>query len=1085
MIYQNKNTMTRITATIIVIGFVITQTGLGTAFALRTEAEVESVARANGQDPIGTELRRTAEGFVASVQAVVSGTTVPAAGAAATGLIDRIDTALEKIDSIDIFADERAQEIKGKFKALLIELKGIVKSNPGILVEPLPVGLWPEAKQGERRSGGISDLVTLLKLLDIDSIAQRGVGVANEDRGSRFDDSQYQSAGATMVDEFEQVLAQAGIVEHVKELQPSEIAAVQQALVNGRLPIVYTFNHFANDQERLLANARTGATFVSFENIVDMLTGRKPILEGPSEKAGVNSAYEMAVLLTSRRADGTLDEELYRQNLAKKEALRKYDETNNAPTPDIDLSPYRVKIYGGGVVGYNEALMLARMGANVTVVEINPTRRQALEQTFRQGGLNNVMIIGVEDEESETQSLLEADGVSTTAYILGAHAQKLVTQAKLEKARQRNPQKGWVLIPVDIDQGGGIEGVEETSHKNPFRQVGRDVHYAVPNQPGAIPRQTSIDISLGAAKYLILISLYGVEKAVQIAPELGYAVDISGGRITNPLIIKEGWVLPEDVALQTNPMQMTSLEKTLADARQRVDAANKLARDLKDILGHAADVNHQNVRVLRISNNGEYSYIYSSGAETFVSNLTAPDFIADVLKVNGMNAINISPDLLLDANVGSLRDAVVRMDNMVKSLLRQPQPLDVTSYVVRGKVELDCQAIVNDVMTEATLTSSREYRYVSGMPDEPSILEAKAIGQVIVIDVDETRAAAIQDHIRNIGYDVYLVASTGQMKSLLVTLRAMGDGNTLIIDNVNGSEVFSLRNSNGEKINRMPRETTYAIDNMRRVLKADGLISAGVAASVLGNINEATITRALLLAGNDYQAALNAVIGGTLTREVWEEIKFGADGQGGISRIMKDNSLDEMSDAIDESLSGKFGTVLKEDLGFDSLALVKASVDVENLIFGADSKEIIPDQIGETWKTVGDVVLWAAIAYRAARENFDLFSINLESTQAEVERIKKEITTGVALVISPQPLDRDDIARDLKPFGYTFNEVVVVADEAAAREEVDRINRDQNKTLVVVVNHTGEGLTLTGIGQARIVTIAQPNEATLAVEESL
>jgi len=91
-----------------------------------------------------------------------------------------------------------------------------------------------------------------------------------------------------------------------------------------------------------------------------------------------------------------------------------------------------------------------------------------------------------------------------------------------------------------------------------------------------------------------------------------------------------------------------------------------------------------------------------------------------------MNAINISPDFLLDANVGSLRDAVVRIDNMVESLLQQP--LDVTSYVVRGKVELDCQTIVNDEMTEATLTSLREHRYVSGMPDEPNLFEAKAAG---------------------------------------------------------------------------------------------------------------------------------------------------------------------------------------------------------------------------------------------------------------------------------------------------------------------------------------------------------------------
>ncbi len=49
MICQNtKNAAIRITATIVVIGFIITQTGLGTAFALREKNAGEQEAAATG-----------------------------------------------------------------------------------------------------------------------------------------------------------------------------------------------------------------------------------------------------------------------------------------------------------------------------------------------------------------------------------------------------------------------------------------------------------------------------------------------------------------------------------------------------------------------------------------------------------------------------------------------------------------------------------------------------------------------------------------------------------------------------------------------------------------------------------------------------------------------------------------------------------------------------------------------------------------------------------------------------------------------------------------------------------------------------
>jgi len=72
--------MTRITATIVVIGFIITQTGLGTAFALRPQERVEARGTGVGEDPILAELSQAANNLTAPVKAVVADTAAQATG---------------------------------------------------------------------------------------------------------------------------------------------------------------------------------------------------------------------------------------------------------------------------------------------------------------------------------------------------------------------------------------------------------------------------------------------------------------------------------------------------------------------------------------------------------------------------------------------------------------------------------------------------------------------------------------------------------------------------------------------------------------------------------------------------------------------------------------------------------------------------------------------------------------------------------------------------------------------------------------------------------------------------------------------
>jgi alanine dehydrogenase len=490
-------------------------------------------------------------------------------------VLERIDAYLKRLDTIRISAREREGEAREKIRAVLTEVRSTIRANPGLLLaKPLTVGAWPEIKQGERRVVPIPDTVGVLNALGIGAVVGKGSGRTGEGAGSRFADVEYAEAGAAIVNSAKEVFALADIVMHVKELQEAEYALLMEAQrKKGAAITVYNFNHYGQcpkaNPKRLTDNIDTGATFVSFENVVNS-NGRKLILEGASEKAGVNAAYQSAQFYGSYVPEfGQVEPGIHAVNAEKTRlALEEYDNTNTPPVPGIDLTGIRAVIYGGGAVGYNQAFKLAAMKARVTIIEKDWARRKTLEHIFYEMGFDNVEVIGIEDAALIETKLRETQCGSTTAYQHGKKAKYLISKELLARI---GTDKFFTV--VDIDQGGGIEGAQDaTSHEEPTYERNGNTFYCVPNIPAAVPRQTSIDISLSAMKQLIIMSLYGMENAARVCPELGYAVDVSGGRITNPIIQDEFPDIAEKYRLVTEKERMTKLESALASARSAVDA---------------------------------------------------------------------------------------------------------------------------------------------------------------------------------------------------------------------------------------------------------------------------------------------------------------------------------------------------------------------------------------------------------------------------------------------------------------------------------------------------------------------------------
>ena len=141
------------------------------------------------------------------------------------------------------------------------------------------------------------------------------------------------------------------------------------------------------------------------------------------------------------------------------------------------VAPGRVLVIGGGIVGYNAAVIALGLGASVTILERSTDRMRHLDEVLS-GRVSLVMSSTLQIEES----IVEADVVIGAVLIPGAVAPKLITREMLGGMKN-----GPVLCDVAIDQGGCAETSRPTTHSDPVYVVDGVTHYCVANMPGAVP----------------------------------------------------------------------------------------------------------------------------------------------------------------------------------------------------------------------------------------------------------------------------------------------------------------------------------------------------------------------------------------------------------------------------------------------------------------------------------------------------------------------------------------------------------------------------------------------------------------------
>lgn len=315
-------------------------------------------------------------------------------------------------------------------------------------------------------------------------------------KNSGFPDEAYTEVGARLLPTIEDVYAKAEMIIKVKE----PIAPEYPLIRPGQL--VFTYFHFAASEELTRAMIESKATCLAYET-VEPADRSLPLLLPMSEVAGRMSVQEGVFFLEKPHGGkGVL--------------------AGGVP----GVKPAKALVLGGGVVGYNAAIMAAGLGMDVTICDISLPRLRWLASVLPA----NVKTL-YSSAYNIRQELPTTDLVIGAVLIPGAKAPHLITRDMLKLM-----EPGTVMVDVAIDQGGCFETSHPTSHDNPVYVVDGVVHYCVANIPGAVARTSTLALTNATLPYAIKLADKGWERACREDKALALGLNVVDGKVVYPAV---------------------------------------------------------------------------------------------------------------------------------------------------------------------------------------------------------------------------------------------------------------------------------------------------------------------------------------------------------------------------------------------------------------------------------------------------------------------------------------------------------------------------------------------------------------------
>jgi alanine dehydrogenase len=348
------------------------------------------------------------------------------------------------------------------------------------------VGVAREIKQDEYRVALTPAGALELTRRGHTVLVEEGAGL-----GSAFADSSYTAVGAR-IGSIDDVWGESELVLKVKEPLPEEYGRLREG------QILFTYLHLAASEELTRALLESGAACVAYET-VETDDRALPLLAPMSEIAG---------RLASQAGAQFLEKPVGGRGLL----------LGGVP----GVAPGKAVVIGGGMVGYNAAVIALGLGAEVTILERSIDRMRHLEEVLG-GRVTLLMSSGLQIEES----VAEADLVVGAVLIPGALAPKLITREMIAEMND-----GSVVCDVAIDQGGCVETSRPTTHSDPVFVVDGVTHYCVANMPGAVPITSTKALTNATLPYVEAIADLGLREAIAGDRALARGVNVLDGRLT-------------------------------------------------------------------------------------------------------------------------------------------------------------------------------------------------------------------------------------------------------------------------------------------------------------------------------------------------------------------------------------------------------------------------------------------------------------------------------------------------------------------------------------------------------------------------
>ena len=348
------------------------------------------------------------------------------------------------------------------------------------------IGIPKEIKESEHRVG--------MTPSGVQSLIENGHTVYvqnNAGNGSGYSDKDYLSVGANILKTIEEVYDISEMIIKVKEPLIKEYSLIKEG------QIIYTFFHFASSLELTNAMIKSKSICIAYET-VENSDKSLPLLTPMSEVAGRMAAQQGAKFLEKhQKGCGIL--------------------LGGVP----GVSPAKAVVIGGGVVGTQSAKMLAGLGADVTILDINIDRLRELD---------DIMPKNVKTKFSNQYNIKETIGkahlVIGAVLLPGAKAPNLITKDML-----KDLSNGTVLVDVAVDQGGCFETTKPTTHNSPTYIIDDVLHYSVANMPGAVPMTSTEALTNATIGYAIEIANKGWKKACLDNEPLKKGLNIINGDI--------------------------------------------------------------------------------------------------------------------------------------------------------------------------------------------------------------------------------------------------------------------------------------------------------------------------------------------------------------------------------------------------------------------------------------------------------------------------------------------------------------------------------------------------------------------------